>query len=78
LLTSNWGNHAETTDVARRNVIWPQQSNRLDYKSISRSLSALITDYSIQKMQNFKFIVLPTMPNEYQVLVHTSIWNKRV
>jgi hypothetical protein len=28
LCTSDWGNHAETTDMARR-IIWQQQSSRL-------------------------------------------------
>jgi hypothetical protein len=47
LLTSDWINHAETTDVARR-IIWQQQSSRLLHKSISRRLNALITCYSNQ------------------------------
>jgi hypothetical protein len=61
LLTSDWGNHANITDVARRNATCPQQSSRLDDKSISRRLSALIIYYSNQiKTQNLKFLVIPT------------------
>jgi hypothetical protein len=54
LLTSDWGNHAKTTNVARR-ITWQQQSSRLDDKSISRRLSALITYYSNQKHRTSSF-----------------------
>jgi hypothetical protein len=55
LLSSDWDNHAKTTDVENRSVIWQQQSSRLDDKSISWRLSALIAYNSNQKHRTSSF-----------------------